>query len=373
MMTAMKPVLDFIVDANVVFFVAFGLWALTQFILSKSRWKNDFALQLRLLRIVFLCVVFGPALSFLSIEMSQAIGGTAPLTASDLVVAAYLRGDIAMTAIQFEAILNSRSRIFDAVLAGEMPWVTALIVAIAIGALVLIVRAVWTIAHIHRLVSQSYVWRRTRNTDVRLSDTITIPFAVRGLFRRHVVLPSNLILRPKEMRVVLAHEFEHLRQGDVEWELIFELLKPLLYWNPVFLLWKRAFARLREFSCDRAVLRTQKISPREYADCLLRFFGQTVDGTRVESMNVGLVRIRSRGARMALERRLLALQKVNEHHPNPYVFWWATSVLALGIFFAAASVRDPGDWSHDRLMLSTVVNLERMEAYGYSTPPFQRP
>ena len=82
-------------------------------------------------------------------------------------------------------------------------------------------------------------------------------------------------------------------------------------------------------------------------------------------MNVGLVRTRNRGARLALEGRLLALQRIPDHHANRYVLWWVTGVLVLGIFLAAASVRDPGDWSHDRLMLSTVVNLERMEAYGF--------
>jgi hypothetical protein len=37
-------------------------------------------------------------------------------------------------------------------------------------------------------------------------------------------------------------------------------------------------------------------------------------------------------------------------------------VLAVGVSMAAASVRQPGDWSQDRLMLSTIVNLERLEA-----------
>ncbi len=365
MMTAMKPVLDFIVDANVVFFVAFGLWALTQFAISKSKWRTDYALQLRLLRIVFLCVVFSPILSYLSVKLSHAIWASAPFTASDLVVAAYLRGDISMPAVQFEAILNTRSRIFDSVLAGEMPWLTALIAVIALGGVALFAQAIWTVAHIKSLVTRSYVWRRTRTTDIRLSDTVTVPFAVRGVFRRHVVLPSELVLRQREMRVVLAHEFEHLRQGDVEWELIFEFLRPLLYWNPVFLLWKRSFARLREFSCDHAVLETLKISPRDYAECLLRFCGQKSRSYRAERMNVGLVRTRTGGAREALELRLLALQRTREHHKSRYVLVFATSILALGIFLAAASVRDPGDWSHDRLMLSTVVNLERMEAYGF--------
>ena len=39
---------------------------------------------------------------------------------------------------------------------------------------------------------------------------------------------------------------------------------------------------------------------------------------------------------------------------------WAVIALVLGL--GAASVRQTEDWSHDRIMLSTVVNLERLEA-----------
>lgn len=365
MMATMKPVLDFIFDANVIFIVAFGLWAATHFALVRSRWRTDYGLQLRLLRMVFLCVILSPFVALASVTFSLALWDAAPFTASDIAVAAYLRGDIAMPAVQFEEILNTRSRVFDTVLAGNMPWATALIAVIAAGSLALFVHALWSVAHIHRLVGQSYVWRRTRRTDLRLSDTATVPFAVRGLRRRHVVLPSSLILQPRQMRVVLAHEFEHLRQGDVEWELLFEFLRPLLYWNPVFQLWKRAFARLRELSCDRAVLETRKISPREYADCLLHFCAAKVESRRVERLNVGLLRTQSRGARQALEGRLMALQTTHVSHRSLHVFWLATAGLAMGIILAAASVRDPSDWSQDRLMLSTVVNLERMKANGF--------
>ena len=365
MMTAMKTVLDFIVDANVVFFVAFGLWAATQFALGRSRWRNDYGLQLRLLRIVFLCVIFSPLLSFASVTLSHAVWGSAPFTVGDIAVAAYLRGDIAMPAVQFEHILNTRTRIFDQVLAGHLPWVTALISAIAAGGVLLLLRALGTVWQINRIVASSFVWRRTRGTDIRLSDTVTVPFACRGLLRRHVVLPSDLILRPDELRIVLAHEFEHLRQGDVEWELLFEFLRPLLYWNPVFLLWKSAFARLRELNCDRAVLDNLKISPRVYARCLLNFCVPPSRIARVERMNVGLLRTRTASGKRALEDRLLALCRDRENHRNSLVLWSSTMVLAAGVFLAAASVRNPGDWSHDRLMLSTVVNLERMEAYGF--------
>jgi hypothetical protein len=37
-------------------------------------------------------------------------------------------------------------------------------------------------------------------------------------------------------------------------------------------------------------------------------------------------------------------------------------VLGLGFSLFAASIQTHKDWTHDRLMLSTVVNLERLEA-----------
>jgi len=40
---------------------------------------------------------------------------------------------------------------------------------------------------------------------------------------------------------------------------------------------------------------------------------------------------------------------------------WMMLPLAGLILFAGISIQKSGDWSHDRLMLSTIVNLERMQ------------
>ncbi|MEL6645470.1 MAG: M56 family metallopeptidase [Pseudomonadota bacterium] len=359
----MKPVLDIVIDANVVFLVAFGFWGLTHAALSRSWLRADYALQLRLLRAVLLVVILSPLLSFLAVTLSQSLWPKAPITVSDVAVAAYLRGEIAMPAVQFEELLNTRNRWLDMVLSGQLPWLTALLALLVIGSLALLVQTTRTILHINRIVAQSFVWRRTRSTDVRLSDTVSVPFAARGLFRRHVVLPSHLLTQPHDMRIVMAHEFEHLRQGDVEWELAFEFLRPFLYWNPVFLLWKRTFGRLRELCCDRAVLQSARITPREYAQCLLTFCRRDPSGQAVARLNVAFVRTGTRSARSALEARVLALQHTHQMPRRHVLFGGLAVILSLAIVLTAASVRNPGDWSQDRLMLSTVVNLERFRAH----------
>lgn len=359
-MTAITPVLDLVVDANIVLILAFCLWRIAQAAIAGSALKTDYGLQLRLLRAVLLIVVLSPVLSYVLISASQMLWPRAPVTVSDLAVAYYLKGEIAMPAVEFEALLNMRSRMFDVVLSGQSMAFNLLLAALLFGSTCHALRTLLAIVQVRRIVGQSYVWRRTRSTDLRLSDTTTVPFAVRGLFRRHVVLPSALLTRPDQLRIVLAHEFEHLRQGDVEWELVFEFLRPVLWFNPAFLLWRRAFDRLRELNCDQTVLETKRLSPKDYATCLLAFCKGSCEAREIETLNVALIRSGSSVARLAIEARLMALTVRRRPGLSHTPFAVLVCVLTLGIALAATSVRQPGDWSHDRLMLSTIVNLERM-------------
>lgn len=363
-MTAMKPILDIAIDANVVLLVAFVLWAVAQSAIVRSPLKRNYGLQLRLLRVVLVLVVLSPLLSLGAIQASQSLWPGAPITISDMAVASYLRGEIAMPAVEFEALLNSRNRIFEMILSGDLPWLTAALLGIVLGALALMVQTIVRVGHVRRAVNDAYVWRRTATTDVRLSDTVAVPFAARGLWRRHVVLPSHLLTQPKTLQIVLAHEFEHLRRGDVEWELVFEALRPVLYLNPAYLLWKRCFDRLRELNCDQAVIEHTRITPQDYARCLLDFCDRPRPTRTVGAFSVAFLRLGSRAARTALETRLLALRHGRRTDGGKLVFAGFAFVLAAGIVLSAASVRNPSDWTQDRLTLSMVVNLERYAAYN---------
>lgn len=361
-MINMKPVLDFFIDANIVFLVTFGLWALVQFAISRSAARFDYAAQLRLLRVVMAVLVLSPLLALGVTLLGQRFWPETPTTLSDLAVAAYLNGSIALPAMEFEALLYSRSRLYETLTNGGFLWLPVLSAMLIIGAVIHAAMAIRAALHVRRAVDASYLWRRTRTTDIRLSDRVTIPFAARGLRRRHVVLPSDILTRPRDLRLVLAHEFQHLRQGDVEWELLFEFLRPLLFWNPVFVIWRRSFERLREFSCDQSVLNAGWVSPRAYADCLLRFCERRICAPLPRAVNVAFVRNRSHAARRALETRVLALRTSRLRTRAGLILPVLAVMLSVGVVAAATSVRQPADWSQDRLMLSTIVNLERLEA-----------
>lgn len=357
-MTAMKPVLDFIIDANILLALAFSIWTCLHHIARVTWLRHDYFAQLRLLKLALCLTAISPLLAHTVVQASQSFWPSAPITVSDIAVAAYLRGDIALKAVEFETLLNARDRWVDAILTGKLPFVSVFLAIVIAGGIWHSVRTLRAALKVQHILIRSHVWRRTRRVDIRLSDTVTVPFAVRGFMRRHIVLPSTLVTQPRQMRFILAHESQHIREGDVEWELAFEVMRPFIYWNPAFVLWRHGFERLRELACDQAVILRRGIPLRDYSNCLLDFCSQRVAQPMPRAIPVAFVR---RGAKKELLDRLLSLQKVaRKRH-------WATApalaiCLTLGVSLSAASVRQSSDWSQDRLMLSSIVNLERFNA-----------
>jgi beta-lactamase regulating signal transducer with metallopeptidase domain len=360
-MTAIRPALEFFVDANILFALAFLIWKVSQTLIARSRLRHDYAARLRLLKAALVVTVLSPILAQFAALAGRNFWPETPITVSDVAVAAYLRGDIALPAATFEALLNTRSRIFEALFSGDAVWPMIILGLATAGACVQAIRTAMSLAQIRATIVESHLWRRTARTDIRLSDTVGVPFVTRGLFRRHIVLPSSLVTHPRHMRYILAHECQHCREGDVEWELVFECFRPLMFWNPAFVLWKRDFDRLRELGCDQSVIARRDIPFRDYSRCLLDFCQRRVCGSWPTPMQVAFVRPGRRAARRDLEARILALHeapgKDRRHFSTGLVF----AFLLVALMLAATSLRQSADWSHDRLMLSTIVNLERLE------------
>lgn len=360
-MTAVKPVLDAYLELNIVLGLSAVIWLIARSVLARTSLRYGFIAQLRTLKALCVCVVISPLLALGATTLANLAWPGRAMGLGDLAVAAYLRGDIAMPATQFEALLNTRERWIDHILTGEFFVLTSVLTVLSLISLLFAARAIRDALSIRSAVKSSFLWRRSRKVDIRLSDRITVPFAVRGLRRRHVVLPSHLLNTPRELRFALAHEFQHIRAGDVEWELGFELLRPLLFWNPGYLLLRYQFERLRELACDQSVVARKGIDARDYTTCLLDYCARTVTTGQPRVLNVALV---SGGkARRVLQQRVIALTDAPAvTSPLPVVFLGLSLTFATLLALGSASIRQTHDWSHDRLMLSTVVNLERLEA-----------
>ena len=183
-----------------------------------------------------------------------------------------------------------------------------------------------------------------------------------------MVVPSHMLSQNNELRVSLAHEFQHLRQGDIEWEFLLEALKPLFFLNPAFHAWKRQVENLRELSCDSAVLTRGCIGVSDYCETLLSVCQQTLRRDRMFVVAVPKVTLvtadRSairEGKMTFLEQRVTSLLDATRLQHPKLIYGAIMLPLAGMIMLTAIAIQRPGDWSQDRLMLSTVVNLERLE------------
>lgn len=358
-MTAVKPVLDIYLELNLVMVLSLLVWLGARFAMKHTSLRFAYFAQLRVFKVLLLCIVISPMLATgLSEILKVALPGR-PVAIGDIAVAAYLRGDIALPATQFESLLNARERWAESILNGGSFGASLLFALLAIGATALVLRLAYAALRVRETINTSFLWRRSAKVDIRLSDRVSVPFAVRGLRRRHVVVPTYLLNKPDELRFAIAHEFQHVRAGDAEWQLMLELLRPLLFWNPAYIALKYEFERLRELGCDQFIVSRRRLNTSDYANCLLNYCGRIVSREGSYVLNVALV---SGGrAKRVLRQRVLALTDApRRHHPfNALVCGCALAfvgILALG----SASVRQADGWSHDRIMLSTVVNLERL-------------
>jgi hypothetical protein len=111
--------------------------------------------------------------------------------------------------------------------------------------------------------------RRIGRVSVWINDAVATPFSYWRPGRAHVVLPSYLVERPAQLRMVLAHELQHHRQRDTLWLHAFRVLRLVCVANPFAHLWARQITRLQEYACDEAVTVRPAWPVASYARCLL--------------------------------------------------------------------------------------------------------
>lgn len=125
------------------------------------------------------------------------------------------------------------------------------------------------VSYLRHILEQSTEWKHLGRVQVLFSPTVATPFSTKALGACQVVLPVNLMKAPRHLRLVVKHELQHLRNGDLDWVLLVEAIKLLCFWNPAIHLWRNEFECLQEFACDEALLEEGRVSAKAYGHCLL--------------------------------------------------------------------------------------------------------
>ncbi|WP_375699199.1 M56 family metallopeptidase [Pseudophaeobacter sp. TrK17] len=346
-------------DLNLLVLAGTLLWLAARKLLSHSHLAHAFGAQLRLMNVLTLLLALSPFMMFAFTHLVMAH----PPNLSDLLVSQFLQGNVSMSASSFETLLGLREDTVRVLSSQQLLWTRLLTTALAIGGLICAAQLASSIYRLRRALKRSFIWKNIGATQILISDETPVAYSTRGLFSRYVVLPSALLSQPQDLKLTLAHELQHFRQRDIECEVLLELLRPLLFWNPAFYLWRREVRHLREFACDQALMARPGLDIRAYCECLIRACAQAAQErvffTR-RSPAVALVDRRETRRDSTLQQRIIAVTAQQPHGETGFGWAMVSGLMIASVLATAMLMQRPGDWSHDRLMLSTIVNLERM-------------
>lgn len=347
------------IDLNLLVCAGALLWLAARTGLRRTSLATVYGPQLRLLNSMTVLLALTPVL----VLIMNASGLGHPPTLSDMLVSQYLQGNVNMSATQFEAMIGMREDLVRDLTASQAIWSRSVAVLLISGAAMSAVLLGHAILRLRSALASAYLWKRIGRVDLLLSDHTAVAYSTRGLRRLYVVLPTSLLNDPRDLRLTLAHELQHFRQKDVETAFLMECLRPLLFWNPAYYLWRRDMRSVREFACDQALGARARFDLRSYCECLIRA-SERARRTPIflssRSPSVALLDRREILRAPILARRIIAITERRPEGRQGMVWGAVAAVIAGAVLATAFLIQRPGDWSHDRIMLSTIVNLERM-------------
>jgi beta-lactamase regulating signal transducer with metallopeptidase domain len=161
-------------------------------------------------------------------------------------------------------------------IAGAMTAGLFLVGVVAFAAMLLV-----EAARIRRIIADGHAIARRRRVRVLSSQAVCVPFSFWLPGLHFIVLPSDLILRPADLRMAIRHEGQHHRQLDTRLTYAYQLLRALFFWNPAVHWLYKSVAELQEFSCDEALIAQRKVSAHAYCSCLIRVAESTLKQQRM--------------------------------------------------------------------------------------------
>jgi beta-lactamase regulating signal transducer with metallopeptidase domain len=173
-------------------------------------------------------------------------------------------------------------------------------VALGVWLLGAVLGLAWLLWRQHRFLAEIGPVRR--DGQILRACRSTAGPAVVGVFAPKILVPADFGQRfsPREQEVVLAHEQNHLAQGDPQINALVLVWQCLNWFNPLAHMAARLLRLDQEFACDASVMVSFPKARRSYAEAMLK--------AQTASMALPLGCYWPAGATSALEQRLVLLQ-----------------------------------------------------------------
>jgi beta-lactamase regulating signal transducer with metallopeptidase domain len=245
-------------------------------------------------------------------------------------------------------------------------WPVYVVLAWLAIAAILLARIAWSLAHIHGLKRRATLLGKRCNIRVLRSAEARVPMAA-GFVRRAIIFPQSVLdeLTPQEFEQVLCHEMAHLRRWDDWTQLAHAIAQAALFFNPAVYWAGRRLKIEREIACDDWVVSATG-EPRPYAACLTHLHEVTRRAPAPQ-----LAPGATSGKRWQISARVEALLKADRNSTPRFTRsgWMAACALVSATLIVAARTTPPVGVQEIPLASMAVAHLSAPAAPAISFAP----
>lgn len=167
----------------------------------------------------------------------------------------------------------------------------------------------------------SFLIRRKGTVSIFANDQINVPFSYWTPGQANIIIPTKLLGKKADFKMILFHEFEHHRHGDTKIVYVMWLLRSICFFNPFVHLWNSLISEIQEFACDETLVDQKKIDSQAYTRCLIEAATSALDQKHVPVCATGLTFM---AGRKLLKRRIEKM-----HIKVPRQFKWQINFLVI--------------------------------------------
>ena len=171
----------------------------------------------------------------------------------------------------------------------------------------------------------------TERVRVYKTNEADVPIAV-GVLNGVIIIPDRDFAE-KELELIIRHEYTHIKNRDLQIQLLANILCAIYWWNPAVYLFRNDLEQYFELRCDKTVTAgMSKKETAEYLDVLLKIYNAGQSG--VSRNTVGVIENYKAGGK-ELKERFERLSESFEKRSRQYMGRMAVVVITVCLLVAS--------------------------------------